>query len=211
VRRILPICSLLAITGLLALPGTSGAAAVTFGSLGTSASTAETDPVDTAFWLTAQPAGATTVPVRGLVKTVQLRGCAQAGPKGQKPLREIHFQTLVPRPNGSVRVKVTSQGFKAPVCQGAGPATQVSAYHPFYMCAKAGDYIGFSDSGGFAPGFPGGVSYEFFAPTTGFNTDSFTGAGRDNNGDAFTGTAQMGVQLLMQVTIVTGKRAGPCK
>jgi hypothetical protein len=209
--RLLTSTGLVAIAATLALPAVGSAALITVGALGKVARVSYPQPVDTAFWLTAKAGGASAeLPASGLVRVIRMRGCAQPGPGGESPLTQVHFQTLVAGPAGTVKVNVTSGPLDVPVCgHGATPAT-LTTFVPGNLCAGKGDYVAFNVEGGFGSGFPNGVRYKFFGPAAGAVTDSFTRAGATNNGDTLAGTAHAGVRLLMQVVLGTGHSAGVC-
>jgi hypothetical protein len=190
---------------MLALPSVSSGALLTFGSVGTSASVAETHGADTAFWVTAPSGG---LPVGGQVRKVRIRGCARPGIGGQAPLTEFHIQVLATKAGGGVSVQGTSQPLNLPVCGSGGTPATITTYKTEYLCPAAGDYVDFNDEGGYTSAFPGGVPYQVFAPATGFTTLFYSADGETNNGDSLTGSPLSGVQLLMQVVLGTGRNKG---
>lgn len=202
--------SLLALLPLaLAFPGVAAAKLKTFGSLGSAASVAETHGTDTAFWDSAAPGASAAIPLKGQVRVVKIRGCAEQGLGGQTPLTQFHVQILAPK-GGGVTVSTTSYPLNLPVCSAGGSPTRVNVWRPKFLCISAGDYVDFNDEGGFAPpGFPGGVPYEVFAPESGVTTQFFNGGDETNNGDSFSGSPLNGIALLMQVVVGTGKNVGP--
>jgi hypothetical protein len=195
--------AVLTATAMLALPSVTSAAHIKLGSTLGVAGISYPERVDTAFWSVAQGAGAVvTVPHRGQVSVIHLRGCTEPGAGGGKPLTQFHFQTLAPRNGTSVKVRATSQALNMPVC-GQGASTQtVTTFHPLYLCAAPGDYVAFNVEGG-------GASYVVFGDVAGAVTDSFTSAGHTNNGDTLTGTAHTDVGLLMSYVLATGHSARP--
>ena len=116
------------------------------------------------------------------------------------------FQDLRPAGGSNVVVQVTSSPFNLPNCTGAASAAPTTVYHPINMCVKKGDYVGLNDIGGYAAtGYSEGVSYRVFGPAPGAATNCFTKAGGTGNGATLTGTKHAGVELLMQMTLGTGK------
>jgi hypothetical protein len=111
-----------------------------------------------------------------------------------------------------VRVTVTSGPFNLPVCGSGNSSSQVSTYHPVNMCAHKGDYVDFNDEGGFNPqAYPNGVPFRVLAPAPGSTTATFTGANRTNNGASIRGHTLANTELLMQMTLGTGRDAGVCR
>ena len=172
-----------------------------FGSLGASATIAEQHGSDTTFWMTAQP-----IPLRGQVRVVQMRGCAQTGPGGQTPLTEFHFQVLRPDPGGGgVTVTATSDALNMPVCGHGAGANTIATWDPRYLCVTPGEVVGFSDSGGFAPpGFPDGVPYQVFGADSSASTEFYVG-----NGPHYGASTLPGVALPLQVQVGVGTNARP--
>lgn len=195
-----------------ALPCGADAKAKTFvfgSGLRGSATIVHAHPVDSVFWNVGLPSGLRArAPAKGRVATVQVKGTVV--PHGGSPLNLVHFQILHPLPGGQVRVSLTSGNFYVPV---GGNPNQVSTYHPVNLCAKPGDYVGFSDIGGYKPPrYPHGTPFRVFARAPRATMNFFSrGGGSDNNGDVFRGSPLGGEEVLMRMVLVTGKDAGYCR
>lgn len=187
---------------MLALPGVANGATFRFGSsLTAPANKVETHPVDSVFWAKALPNGATfRVPAKGRVSKIKLKGSIVN--KGGSPNTLIHFQILHPIPNsgGKVKVDLTSGPFHVPV---GGDPNHISTYNPVHLCARKGDFVAFSNVGGYKPPkYPNGTPYRVFSSNVmGASTNFFTKKGGDNNGDVLTGTAHPGEELLMRMVL----------
>jgi len=199
----------LAAAPLLALTGVAQANKIRFGSdLKAPANLAEAHPVDSAFWQTAFPDGRrVTAPAKGKVATVKIKGTAVKH-DGKAPVTLFHFQVLHPITGGKVKVSLTSGGFHVPV---GGDPNRITTYHPVNLCVKRGDYVSFSDVGGYNhKHYPHGTPFRVFSSVVGSTTKRFTKSGI-GNGSTFKGTARQGEELLMRMVLVTGKDAGVCK
>lgn len=178
------------------------------------------DGSDTALWNVALASGMPTAPADGQILSIRLEGCAQPARGGPAPLTQIHFQDLVPRGGGAVQVNVTTQPFDIPVCgrDGASGST-VTTYQPTNFCVKGGDYVDFSDEGGFDPNYySAGVPYQVIGSVPGSTMDSFIGNNQTNNGSTLspstTGATSgfatnAGEELLLQATLGSGPDATP--
>jgi hypothetical protein len=185
----------------LAFPSLASAKLNTFGALGRTAQVAYAHGGDAAFWSGASGA----IPVKGQVRAIRIRGCAEPLAPGQTPATQVHFQVAVPESGGAIQVQETSAPVNVPTCgiAGASPRT-VTSFALQFLCVSPGDFVVFNDEGGNVP-------FELFAHASGASTDFFSASGETNNGDTLTPTALSGVRLLMQVVVGTGKNAPDCK
>jgi hypothetical protein len=181
------------------------------------------DGADTALWNVALAGAAPAAPAGGQILSVRLEGCAQQPEGAPPPLTQIHFQDLVSQPGGGVKANLTSQAFDIPVC-GAGGATgsTVTTYLPTNFCVSQGDYVSFTDEGGFVPRetgmppYPAGVPYMVIGSVESSTMDSFIRNGGTNNGDTFSPgdrtyhdgfATNRGEELMLQATLGTGPDA----
>jgi hypothetical protein len=199
--------------GLLATAGVPAAAHAERYTIGSDLSAAATlsnpHPVDTAFWPTSLASGAQfTSPVKGQAIIVRLKGSIAPVPGGAKPFDLIHFQTLRPQSDGSMKVIVSSEDdYHLPV---GGDPNQVNTWTSSFLCVEKGDVIAFANSGGYDfNGYPNGVTYQVFGSVPGSSVAFFTGEHQDLNGDVFRCTSIPGQELLMQVVVGTGGDARP--
>lgn len=58
-------------------------------------------------------------------------------------------------------------------------------------------------------GFPDGAPFRMFAAVPGSAFEAFTGAGKDMDGDVFSGRERPDRELLLRTTIATGRDARP--
>ena len=203
-----------AVLGLIVGGGSPGAAVAkryVWGSdLKATANRIEAHPVDSAFWHTALPGGARVrVPVKGRVSMLKLKG--HAIKRGStKPVTLIHFQVLHPTGDGRLRVSLTSGHFHAPV---GGDPNRITSYNPINLCAKKGDFVTFTNVGGYQPGkYPNGTPFRVFSSVSAATTGFFTQPGGINNTNVFTpNPPHAGEQLLMRITLLTGADAGYCQ
>jgi hypothetical protein len=152
---------------------------------------------------------------------IKQEGCAQPARGAPSPLTQIHYQDLVPQPDGAVKVNVTTQPFDLPVCgvNGASAST-VTTYQPENFCVRKGDFVAFNDEGGFEPSvptaYPSGVPYAVIGAVgestmNSFirNAGTFNGAtfkpGDITNHDGF--AANHGSEVLTQMVLATGADA----
>src|ERR1700730_10795570 len=215
-RRVCRLLSPVLLAGLLAAlaPATSGAAITTFGSSLSVPATKDTandlaykgsnvalpgsvfhiphDGADTALWNTELAGGTPSAPASGQVVSVRLEGCARQPSGAPPPLTQIHFQDLVPQPGGGVKFNVTTHAFDIPVCgQGGASGSTVTTYAPTNFCVAQGDYVDFSDEGGFVPSnsgpppYPSGVPYMVIGAVTGSTMSSFIRNNGVGNGASF--------------------------
>jgi hypothetical protein len=204
-RRLAPV---LAIAALAAMPATAQAKSVVFGSALTApADRIEAHGADSVFWSTSLPGGHKfRVPVKGRVATVKIKGTA-VRQGGQDPNTLFHLQVLHPA-HKRVRVVLTSGGFNIPV---GGNPNRITIYHPINLCAKKRDFVAFNDIGGYAPpAYPQGTPFQIFSSVPGATTAFYSSSNGTNNGAKFKGAPHKGEELLMQMTVVTGKPAGIC-
>jgi hypothetical protein len=192
--------------------GTAFAGQVKFGSsLSATASKTMTQGVDTALWARTIPGRRAGAPATGRVAAIKLKGCAVEN-GGRPPLTQIHFQTLRPGGGSAAKVYLTSGPFNMPVCGHGGSGATVTTFHPVNLCAHKGDFVDFNDEGGFAPpAYPNGVPYQVLAAVAGSTTSTFTGGNATNNGSTLAGHSLAGTELLMQMTLATGRAAGVCQ
>ncbi|HEV3229427.1 MAG TPA: hypothetical protein VGY97_08135 [Solirubrobacteraceae bacterium] len=204
----------LGVVGLLALPATGIAATTVVGSdLSHPADTVVQHGADTAVWNVALgssgsgAAAGAVMPSDGQITTIRLKGTAHVSPSGVAPLTQIHFQDLVPQPDGSVKVDVTTGAFDIPT---SGDPNRVSEFHPENFCVHRGDYVAFNDEGGFDPNnYPNGVAYQVLARVPGSVADEYTKDNGTKNGAQFTGSPLQGEELLVQEVLATGPDATP--
>lgn len=183
------------------------------------------DGADTALWPAAVGGGSATAPADGQIVSVALEGCAEPAPGGPTPNTQIHFQDLVPQPDGSFRVNVTTDPFNVPQCgqalPGGGVATDttVTTFAPTNFCVHQGDAVDFNDEGGFdATYYPDGVPFRVLGAVSGSSTFSFIRNDGTNNGSVFSPTdvtnhdgfaSNPGLELLLRSTLATGPDATP--
>jgi hypothetical protein len=163
-------------------------------------------PTDTAFWAKRVPGGKRVrAPAKGKLVTIYVKGTAVKH-GSTPPLTLFHFQVLRPTGNGRVQVKFTSGNFNMPV---GGNKNRITAFHPVNLCARKGDWVSFSDVGGFKPGsYSNGTPFRIFSNVAAAKTNIFRG--KLNNGSMFKGNPHQGVELLMRMTLATGSEAGVC-
>jgi hypothetical protein len=170
----------------------------------------EAHPAASAFWHTKLPGGARVrVPEKGRVSKLRLKG--QAIKHGStEPVTLFHFQILHPTGDGRLRVSLTSGNFHVPV---GGDPNRITIYRPINLCAKKGDFVAFSDVGGYKPGtYPNGTPFRIFSNVPEARTGFFTQGGGINNGNTFTPKPpHVGEELLMRITLLSGDDAGYCK
>lgn len=190
--RRLPLLAVAA--ALLAIPAVAEAVGrAPFGSsLKATPNRIEAEGVDSVYWHANLPGTRRfRAPAKGKVGTIKVKGNI-AGSQGPNV---VHFQILHPIGDGKVRVMLTSGNNKLP--RGGDP-NKVTTFHPVNLCARKGDYVGFSVIGG-------GTRFRVFSTVQGSATKAFTGAGQDMNGDEFRGTTHQGEELLMRSILWTGK------
>lgn len=182
-------------------------------SLKASATRAEAHQADTAFWPQRIRGGrAFRAPRDGQVLSIRLKGTAlrsrMAG--APDPLNEVHFQSLVRLPDGSMRAMLTSQPFSVPI---GGPRNRVTTYRPENLCIRRGGVLAFNDEGGWAPPwYQNGVPFRVFGRVAGSRTARYTADQGTNNGDTFRPTVRSDSELLLQFTLGTGRHLGvPCR
>jgi hypothetical protein len=201
---------LLALAALLALPVGAQATAYTLGSdLKADATVVEDHGADSAFWQVKYAnGGLTEAPAGGQVVSVKVKGIVLPDPTGRKnPIPMIHFQTLHPMGDGTVRVELTSGRFYTPI---GGDPNVVRTYYPINMCMNKGDMLGFNDIGGneWWWGNYSGMPFQTFAAVRGSSMNFFTDDAGTMNGSRW-GPLETheGEELLMQAKLVTGRDA----
>ncbi|HLM51872.1 MAG TPA: hypothetical protein VK279_15105 [Solirubrobacteraceae bacterium] len=158
----------------------SAADAITWGSsLKRAPDTTLSAPVDTAYWATRLPRGQAAAPRAGQVVRVKLRGSTAEGDT------RVLFQILRPVGGGRVQVIATSRAFDLPRDEG------IHAFAPEEFRVRKGDRIGLAAIGG---------GHRVFARARGAASASFTGAGKDGNGDVLSPGGLRGTELLLRVT-----------
>ena len=183
------------------------------------------DGADTALWNTRLAGGEPAAPASGQVLSVRLEGCAQQPSGAPAPLTQIHFQDLVPQPDGGAKVNVTTQPFQIPVCgQGGASGSTVTTYAPTNFCVAQGDYVDFNDEGGFVPSltgpppYPSGVPYMVIGAVAGSRMDSFIRNNGVGNGATFAPgdmtyhdgfASNQNDEVMLQATLGTGSDATP--
>ena len=198
----------LAFTATLAWTAPASAGKVTLGSpLTASADTIEQWPEDSAFWNVMIEGATGAMPFDGQITLIRLKGTVKPhpDPSAPPPLNEVHFQSLEPLDDGTVRVRLSSAPFLVPV--GISPNT-VTEYSPENLCVKQGDFVAFNDEGGFDPMYyPNGVAFQLFGSTPSSRMARFTKHNSTNNGQILTPIFTAGRELLMQVVLADGPDA----
>jgi hypothetical protein len=219
-----------AATLLAILPASASAAVTEIGSdLALPADRAEAHQADTVFWPVAFPDGRQVVsPVDGQVRLVRIRGFAQSdrtAPLGATPFggeRDFHIQVAEPLGDGTFRVREngTSGDFLLPPKTGGTPDI-ITPYETINLCVRTGDIVIFNTVGGWdgvaggtAPRpFPRGTPLQIFAnagPTS--VVAEYEANGGTGHDFVLTGKPVAGRELLMRVTIGTGRHAtGLCQ
>jgi hypothetical protein len=211
-----------------ALPAGAQAAVMPFGSdlsLPATLNTVTSVPppnhfgADSALWNTTVAGASAAAPAAGQIVLVRVKGCAQAAAGATTTSTEIHFQDLIPQPDGSLEVSVTTQAFNLPICGAGVDENTVTAFAPTNFCVHQGDYVDFNDNGGFDPTFyPHGVPLLVLGSRTGSNLESFIRHNGTGNGSTFSPsdvTANDGFgtspneELLLQAVLATGPDATP--
>lgn len=202
----------LAALGLLLAAAPVQARVFTIGSsLKGKANRMEAAPVDSVYWNTRVRGGhRVRAPRKGQVVGMRLKG--RINPSGPNPPDVVmHLQTLRPVGGGKMQAILTTGDLRLPY---GGSRQHIWSYDDkdiVNLCVLKGDYVGLSTSGGYGPEFyPNGAEFAVFGsrPRSAFR--GFTGAGQDMNGSIFEGRTRRKRELLMQLKIVTGKRAGVC-
>jgi hypothetical protein len=206
-RRLAPFLTALAV--LVAAPAAS-AGVITLGSdLKGDANVIEHHGADSAFWNVALESGMpTSAPVGGQVTEVRIKGTVVREPSGRiKPRPMIHFQTLHPMGDGTVRVDLSSAAFYVPH---GGDPNQISTYRPINMCLRKGDYLDFNDIGGneWHWGPYDGMPFKTFSAVRGSAVSFYTkNAGTNIHSRWAPMRTTQGEELLMQMKFATGPHA----
>src|SRR5919202_2666688 len=184
VRRLIP--CLIAAVLLVAVPSASAAMTTLGSDLTADANLVEDHGADSAFWPADPLTGAALgVPRGGQVVAVRVKGTVVPDPSGRmKPTTMIHFQTLHPMGDGSVRVELSSAPFYVPI--GGDPNT-ITTYHPVNMCLNKGDVLDFNDCGGneWHWGPYSGIPFQTFSRVPGSATAFYTKHDGTKNGARF--------------------------
>ena len=205
-RRIFAVAAL----ALLVVVPAASANVISLGSdLKGDANLVEAHGADSAFWnVQLESGGLTAAPVGGQVTSVRVKGTVLPDPTGRrKPLPMIHFQTLNPMGDGTMKVELSSAPFYVPI--GGDPNT-VSTYRPVNMCMHKGDYLDFNDIGGneWHWGPYSGMPFRTFSAVRGSAISFYTKNQGTNIGSRWapmwTGKGQ---ELLMQMTFASGADA----
>jgi hypothetical protein len=202
----------LAAAAALVWPALAGADTVTLGSdLTAPATIAKAHMTDTAFWPTALASGgAFAAPADGQVLGIRLKGIVPAPTDpNAKPVNEVHFQTLAPQSDGTLKIVLTSGPVNVPI---GGDPNQISTFTPENLCIAKGQLVDFNVEGGFDSTFyPRGVPFQVFGAVGGSGTAFYEKVGGTGNGDIVRGSDMQDTELLMQYTIGTGTDAsGVC-
>lgn len=199
---------------LVLLPATGSAKLVQFGSsLKGRADVKQARQADTAYWQTKFAGGRSPrSPVSGQIKSVRIKGTALSSWRPGSPIggeRMFHLQALRKQANGTWRILVTSQAFFLP---GRGtPSQRITSYRPINMCIAKGDSVVFNTVGGWdgianrTGPYPDGTPLQIFSRATGSTVSEYMKADGTNNGDVITAKPAAGRELLMRVTVGTGK------
>jgi hypothetical protein len=208
-RRLAPLLA----CALLAAPSAACAEILTFGSdLSQDASIVESHGADTAFWNVAQGNGqAPTAPADGQVLELRVKGGVLAHPNTSPDLaRMVHFQVLHPQPDGSVIVELSSGAFYLPQTNdGSRITTFVTSFRPVNLCVHQGDYVDLNTIGGFEFRYDNyrGSPLQVFAPVAGSATNWYEKDNGTNNGAQLFGQPVPDQELLLQMTMGTGRDA----
>jgi hypothetical protein len=206
---------------LVAVPASSDAALLSFGStLKAPANITEARQADTAYWQTKLAGGASPrAPASGQIKSFKVKGIAVSSWKPGSPPggeRMFHLQSLRKRSNGTWKILVTSQAFFLPG-KGTNPQT-ITTFRPTNFCIAKGDSLVLNTVGGWdgiATGkgpYPKGTPLQIFSGVAGATVAEYTKANGTNNGAIIRGKSVAGRELLMRLTVGTGKNGtGLCK
>lgn len=173
---------------------------------------------DAALWNTSVVSGMARSPATGQALKVSLEGCAVAAPGGPPPLTQIHFQGLTPLAGGGAKINITSQAYDIPICgNGGASGSTVTSYEPTNLCVSEGDYVAFTEEGGFVEhSYQSGVPYKVLGQATGSKFASFIRGGGTNNGDALPASDSSdmdgyadndNLEVMLRVTLGTGADA----
>ena len=209
-RYVLPLLAALCLA-----PASAHAAVSDFGSdLSSPANIEINHGADTSYWNIGT--GTYVAPAEGQVTTVRLKGGVLPNEKlrnsdEEKIAQIIHFQTLRPKPDGTLKVVTLSTGhLQIPVT--ADP-NKVSTYEPVNLCVKKGDLVAFNTIGAHEYRLPGGdqgARYQVFGRvptgvTQWYEKDNGLNEGTTIDPGPF--APYKGFELLMQTTLATGPDA----
>jgi hypothetical protein len=210
VVRLFRLFSCLLTTAMLVAAPTASAATRTLGSdLKAPANVVEAHGADSAFWNVAlQSGGQAAAPVGGQVISVRVKGIVLNDPSGRiKPRTMIHFQTIQPQGDGTMKVLLSSAPFYVPL--GGNPQT-ISTYNPVNMCLHKGDFLDFNDIGGneWHWGPYSGMPFQTFSAVRGSALSFYTKNRGTNIGSAWAPMwTRQGEELLMQMKFASGPDA----
>ena len=199
---------------LVAVPASSDAALLSFGStLKARANVKQARQADTAYWQTKLPGGASPrAPANGQIKAFKVKGIALSSWKPGSPPggeRMFHLQSLHKQPNGSYKILVTSQAFFLP---GKGTNSQtITTFRPTNFCIAKGDSLVLNTVGGWdgianrTGPYPDGTPLQIFSGVAGATVAAYTKANGTNNGNIIRGKSTAGRELLMRLTVGTGR------
>ncbi len=196
---------ILTMAAFAAVPVASQAAVVTLGSdLSAPANMAEAHGADSVFW-----SPGVRMPAYGQVTTIRIKGTMLTAPGAPAPFTggSGNFSALSPGRGASVTVRQRSQPVDLPA---GGDPQQISTYQPEHLCVRPGEYVGFTNYGGFNPQFyPNGVPFQIFSQVGGASTRFYTKDGGTGDGARFSGALHQGQELLIQMVLATGANVGP--
>lgn len=195
------------------LPAPADAGYRSFGSdLRLPAERTEARQADTVYWHTRlhRRGGGVRVPRDGQIVKVHIKGIARSRPRAGVPGGEtmFHVQALAPRRGGRVQVRLTSQAFFLPTM---GDPQQVTTYRPENLCVSARQRIGFNTVGGWdgipdrTGPYPDGTPLQIFGASPRARVAEHTSDNGTNNGAVFRGRRRGGRELLMRLTLATGR------
>ncbi|MDP9386287.1 MAG: hypothetical protein M3P50_13875 [Actinomycetota bacterium] len=209
-RRAAALLAAGAFAALLPAPATAGYR--DFGSdLSLPADRTEARHADTVYWQTRlHGGGGIRVPRNGQIVAVRIKGIARSSPRAGVPGGEtmFHIQALQPRRRGRVQVRLTSQAFFLPT---TGDRQQVTTYRPENLCVSRRQRIGFNTVGGWdgipngTGPYPNGTPLQIFGAAPRARVAEYTADNGTNNGAVSKGRRRGGRELLMRLTLATGR------
>jgi hypothetical protein len=166
---------------------------------------------DTAFWnLGLATGGQAIAPADGQIVEFRVKGVGLRGPnQPANPRALVHFQTLRPQPDGSVKVILTSGETDWPLDSPQGDTQRITTVQPLNHCVKAGDYVAFNTWGGHEWRWAnyGGIPLQIFSRVPGSSLAWYEADNGTNNGAQFAGRTRPDVELLLQAVLATGEDA----
>lgn len=208
-RRFVPVLAALALALLCAVPYASASVRTMGSDLKGDANVVEAHGADSAFWnVSLESGGVTTAPVGGQVTAVRIKGTVLQDPAHRiVPRTMIHFQSLHPMGDGSMKVLLSSAPFYVPL--GGDPNT-VSTYVPVNMCLNKGDVLDFNDIGGneWHWGPYSGMPFQTFSAVRGSSVSFYSKNNGTNIGSRWSPAwTHQGEELLMQMKFASGPDA----